>query len=402
MNLTLTNLNQPAPVPKGTAANDAAAPATFDAAAAVPGTVDAVQPAPAQPALAFAQWLGLDQMAPTDVDATTAATTAATDSAPAADDIPVEEQQATDTPLLGAMAMPMPLMPIPQATLAAVVAALPGASALPAAKESAPAADTEVSPSLGSATSGREGRAELAALPAAARPASAPALPLAETPVQAAVAKTAPAALAADTSAANGDTTQDQAAPVTERGAANIAGMASTSAPAAGTAQRTADTVTLSGPPTAWRQTLQEALGERLQLQVGTKAEQAVIRLEPPMLGRVEIAIRHSAGSLEVQISATHGEVLRQLQTVSENLRSDLAQRQFSDVSVNVVPMPRAANGAPMFAGGEGRGRQQDGRQQEQEPGNALAEANTGFSPFTLNGVSLSGLSLSGRAQGRS
>jgi len=405
MNLTLTNLNGPAPAAKGAAANDSAVPATLDAAA-VTGTagVDAGQPAPVQPALAFAQWLGLDQMAPADVDAAAAAAAAATDGAPAADDIPVEEQQgAADTPLLGAMAMPMPLMPIPQATLAAVVAALPGTSALPAAKESAPAADTEVSPSLGSATSGREGRAELAALPAAALPAAAlpaaalpasAALPLAETRVQAAVAKTAQAALPADTSAANGDTPQDQAAAVTERGAANIAGIA---APVAGAAQRTADTVTLSGPPTAWRQTLQEALGERLQLQVGNKAEQAVIRLEPPLLGRVEIAIRHSAGSLEVQISATHGEVLRQLQTVSENLRNDLAQRQFSDVSVNVVPTPRAANGAPMFAGGEGRGRQQDGRQQEQDPGNALAEANSGFSSFSLDG-----LSLSGRAQGRS
>jgi hypothetical protein len=45
-----------------------------------------------------------------------------------------------------------------------------------------------------------------------------------------------------------------------------------------------------------------------------------------------------------------------------------------------------------MFAGGEGRGRQQDGRQQEQGPGEALAEANTGNSPFSLNG----------RGQGRS
>lgn len=396
MNLTLTNLNQPSPPAKGAAANDAAAPATLDAAA-VTGTagVDAGQPAPVQPnqpMRAFAQWLGLDQMAPADVDAAVAA--AATDGAPAVDDTPVEEQQgAADTPLLGAMSMPMPLMPIPQATLAAVVAALPGASAQPATKESAPAADTEVSPPVVSTVAGRAGRADPAALPVAA----APALPLADTPVQAAVAKTASAALPADTLAATGETPQDQAAPVTERGAANIAGMVSTSAPAAGAAQRTADTVTLAGPPTAWRQTLQEALGERLQLQVGTKAEQAVIRLDPPMLGRVEIAIRHSAGSLEVQISATHGEVLRQLQTVSETLRNDLAQRQFSDVSVNVVPTPRAANGAPMFAGGEGRGRQQDGRQQEQEPGNALAEANTGFSPFMLNGVS-----LSGRAQGRS
>ncbi|QNA88208.1 flagellar hook-length control protein FliK [Massilia sp. Dwa41.01b] len=157
-------------------------------------------------------------------------------------------------------------------------------------------------------------------------------------------------------------------------------------APAPG-GQRSADTVTLSGPPTAWRQTLQEALGERLQLQVGKGAEQAVIRLEPPMLGRVEIAIRHSAGSLEVNISATHGEVLRQLQTVSENLRSDLAQRQFTDVAVNVAPAPRGANATPQFAGdGSDRGRQQDGREQEHMPGNALAEANTGASSFSLNG----------------
>ncbi|WP_312554015.1 flagellar hook-length control protein FliK, partial [Massilia sp.] len=155
---------------------------------------------------------------------------------------------------------------------------------------------------------------------------------------------------------------------------------------ASGAAQRGADTVTLSGPPTAWRQTLHEALGERLQLQLGKNAEQAVIRLEPPMLGRVEIAIRHSAGALEVHISATHSEVLRQLQSVSENLRNDLAQRQFTDVAVNVTQAARGANAAPQFAGdGGNRGRQQDGQQQEQAPGNALAEANDGASAFSLN-----------------
>jgi len=89
-----------------------------------------------------------------------------------------------------------------------------------------------------------------------------------------------------------------------------------------------------------------------------------------------------------VHISATNGEVLRQLQSVSEGLRNDLAQRQFTDVAVNVAQAPRGASAAPMFAGGEGRGRQQDGRQQEQTPGEALAEANTGHSPFSLNGRS--------------
>jgi flagellar hook-length control protein FliK len=377
MNLTLTNLNQPAAsatTAAPAAANDAAAPVALDAPGAAPAQApapDGGQPVAAQPARGFAQWLGLDQLAAPVADPAVATPDGATAEAEAAAD----EQQAADTPLLGAMSMP--LMPVAQATLAAVVAALPGA---PAAKESQPAADTGSSLPRGSA---KPGRAQLAALPAAA-----PALPLAHAAVEAAPAAApkaalAPAPLAADALASNRDAAQDQAAPAVERGASNSFGVA---APAPGAAQRTADTVTLAGPPTAWRQTLQEALGERLHLQVGKNAEQAVIRLEPPMLGRVEIAIRHSAGSLEVHISATNGEVLRQLQSVSEGLRNDLAQRQFTDVAVNVAAAPRAANGAPMFAGGEGRGRQQDGRQQEQNPGEALAEANSGSTPFSLNG----------------
>jgi flagellar hook-length control protein FliK len=384
MNLTLTNLNQPAVAAKTAApapANDAAAPAALDAPGAAPAQApapDGGQPVAAQPARGFAQWLGLDQLTAPIADRAVAAPAVAVPDGALAEteaEIPADEQQAADTPLLGAMAMSMPLMPVAQVMLAAVVAALPG---VPAAKESQPAADTAISLPGGSA---EPRRAELAALPAAA-----PVLPLAHAAVEAAPAaapKAPPATLAADTLASNGDAAQDQAAPAVERGVSNSFGVA---APTPGAAQRTADTVTLAGPPTAWRQTLQEALGERLQLQVGKNAEQAVIRLEPPMLGRVEIAIRHSAGSLEVHISATHGEVLRQLQSVSEGLRNDLAQRQFTDVAVNVAQAPRGANGAPMFAGGEGRGRQQDGRQQEQNPGEALAEANTGSSPFSLNG----------------
>ncbi|QOL49790.1 flagellar hook-length control protein FliK [Massilia litorea] len=389
MNVTLTNLNQPAAsasLAKGAApaaANDAASPAapvasdTAGAAPAQAAALDVGQPIPAQPALGFAQWLGLDQLAAPAADAAPATPDGAVAAAEADAGTAADEQQTADTPLLGAMAMSMPLMPVAQATLAAVVAALPG---VPAAKESEPAADTDISLPGASA---RTGRAEPAAQSTIA---AAPALPLTQAAVEAAPAsapKAAPVTLAADTPAANGDASRDQAAPAVERGTANSFGVA---APAPGAAQRTADTVTLSGPPTAWRQTLQEALGERLHLQVGKNAEQAVIRLEPPMLGRVEIAIRHSAGSLEVHISATNGEVLRQLQSVSEGLRNDLAQRQFTDVAVNIAQAPRGASSAPMFAGGEGRGRQQDGRQQEQTPGEALAEANTGNSPFSLNG----------------
>lgn len=387
MNLNLTNLNLPAAAKGAKPADPVAAGATGTAAtaqdAAAAGAAaqqpgDAAQ-APVQPALAFAQWLGLDQPAPQAAaeDAAAGAT------APAAE-LPADEQQPADTTLLGgAMAMAMPLMPVAQATLAAVVAALPG---VPAPKEPAHAADTDISPAPEAGAARVDTRA--AAAPAAALALAEAAMPARPAAVLAAAPagqqnNTATAALPADAHAGI-DAGQDQVAAKTgERGVAQAFGVA---APATGAAQRGADTVTLSGPPTAWRQTLHEALGERLQLQVGKNAEQAVIRLEPPMLGRVEIAIRHSAGSLEVHISATHGEVLRQLQTVSENLRNDLAQRQFTDVAVNVTQAARGANAAPLFAGdGGGRGRQQEGQQQEQLPGNALAEANDGASAFSLN-----------------
>ena len=392
MNLTFHYTNAPA------AQAPAAAPAAVNAAAPLaPLTPDAsgatgagqaaagTQQAPAQPAMAFAQWLGLEAVAPALPPDTAGAPAAALDGTVPGSDAAVEEQQANaDAPLLGAMAMdmpPMPLMPSTQATLAAVVAALPG---VPSAREPAPAVDTDPAP-LPGAPVARRVDAALPLADSAPRPVSGavPNAGAAPNGGTAPNAGAAPAALPAETLASSGAASQDQLAPSVERGAANTAGIA---APAPGNVQRSADTVTLSGPPTAWRQTLQEALGDRLQLQLGKNAELAVIRLEPPMLGRVEIAIRHSAGSLEVHISATHGEVLRQLQSVSEGLRNDLAQRQFTDVAVNVAQAPRGANGTPMFAGGEGRERQQDGRQQEQNPGEALAEANSGSSPFSLNG----------------
>ena len=119
MNFTFTNLNQPAAAAKAAApgANDATTPPASDVAAALQG--EAAPAAPAQPALAFAQWLGLEQVAPAPVDA--AAVTPDT-TAPESD-VPADEQQAAELPLVGAMAMSMPLMPIAQATLAAVVAA---------------------------------------------------------------------------------------------------------------------------------------------------------------------------------------------------------------------------------------------------------------------------------------
>jgi flagellar hook-length control protein FliK len=100
-------------------------------------------------------------------------------------------------------------------------------------------------------------------------------------------------------------------------------------------------------------------------------------------MGRIDIAIRHSAGSLEVNITATNSEVLRQLQTVSDNLRSDLSQRQFTEVAVTVAPAPKN-NAAPFGDPQQGRGRQQGREQEDQQPGRALAEANDNPSGFSL------------------
>jgi flagellar hook-length control protein FliK len=77
--------------------------------------------------------------------------------------------------------------------------------------------------------------------------------------------------------------------------------------------------------------------------------------------------------------------VLRQLQTVSDHLRSDLSQRQFTEVAVTVAPAQK--NGAAPFGDPQqGRGRQQGREQEDKQPGRALAEASNNPSAFSLGG----------------
>lgn len=133
--------------------------------------------------------------------------------------------------------------------------------------------------------------------------------------------------------------------------------------------------------PTQWREPLLNALGERVQWQLQRGQEQAVIRLEPPNLGRVEIHIRHEAGGLQVHLNATHRDVVQQLQGVSDQLRSELSLRHAGDVAVAVADQGRDADARQ-------RGRGQGG-EQEQGPGRALSEAESTSQPrsaFTLAG----------------
>lgn len=133
-----------------------------------------------------------------------------------------------------------------------------------------------------------------------------------------------------------------------------------------------ADSVKLAGAPEQWQQPLRAALGDRLQLQLQRNNDHAVIRLDPPNLGSVEISIRHTAGALQVNLSASHGEVLRQLNTIGDTMRQDLSQRQYGDVAVTV-----SASGRQGFADADGRGRQPERDGQGRQPGRALSEDGT-------------------------
>ncbi|WCM95261.1 flagellar hook-length control protein FliK [Acidovorax sp. NCPPB 2350] len=132
--------------------------------------------------------------------------------------------------------------------------------------------------------------------------------------------------------------------------------------------------------PGAARHALVQALGERIKVQWGHGSERAVIRLDPPMMGSLEIVIRHEGGALQIQMTASHDGVARQLAQLSDTLRQDLVQRQFGDVSVQVSTS----------AGRDGTGRQRSGDDgaapDEDTPGQALAEAGTPDAPvrFTL------------------
>lgn len=134
-------------------------------------------------------------------------------------------------------------------------------------------------------------------------------------------------------------------------------------------------TVKLAAEPAQSGQQLLHALGDRIQFQVEKHSEHATIRLDPPMMGRIEITVRHEGGALQVQLSATNTEVLRQLQDIGDHLRQDLVQRHYTDVSVSVSDHAR------------------DGRQQHQQEqsdrerrhaGRALAEAGQEGAAFAL------------------
>lgn len=87
-----------------------------------------------------------------------------------------------------------------------------------------------------------------------------------------------------------------------------------------------------------WSQQLQSALGERLQIQMKEQIQHATIRLDPPTMGKIDIALQIDNGRVQVQISASHSEVYRALQQTSNDLRQSLTEQNFVQVNVQVSP----------------------------------------------------------------
>ncbi|KAB8049417.1 hypothetical protein GCN78_16070 [Janthinobacterium rivuli] len=239
-----------------------------------------------------------------------------------------------------------------------------------------PAAVTLTAPATVPAP-GRDTREPLAAAnPATAAKGGAPAQPF-ESLLQQSAPATAVAAPAV--AAREGERGAATPAPATPNlGLTGAVGNTATAAPSG-------DTIKLNGPAQQWQEPLREALGERLQTQIGRNSEHATIRLDPPMLGRIEISIRHTAGALQVNVTASNSEVLRQLQGIGENMRSDLAQRQYTDVAVNISATPRNP-AAQAFAEGDARGQRQPGRQNDDaEPGRALSDGSPAATTYAMH-----------------
>lgn len=77
-------------------------------------------------------------------------------------------------------------------------------------------------------------------------------------------------------------------------------------------------------------------LKDRIQFQLGQQQQVSTIRLDPPSLGKLEIAVQLDAGKLMIHIGANQSDVCRSLQQFSENLRQHLTAQNFMEVNVQV------------------------------------------------------------------
>lgn len=119
----------------------------------------------------------------------------------------------------------------------------------------------------------------------------------------------------------------------------------------------TAKTAPLMTQQEEWGEKLTGLLKDRIHFQINQQQQISTIRLDPPSLGKLDIAIQLDAGKLAVHINASQPDVGRSLQQLSEQLRQQLTGQHFSQVDVNVTTQ----------SGGDRQQQQQQQRQQQDE-----------------------------------
>lgn len=95
-------------------------------------------------------------------------------------------------------------------------------------------------------------------------------------------------------------------------------------------------------------------LKDRIQFQLNQQQQTSTIRLDPPSLGKLEIAVQLDSGKLMVHIGANQADVCRTLQQFSDNLRQHLTAQNFMEVNVQVS------------SEGQSQQQQQSGHQQDE------------------------------------
>ena len=77
-------------------------------------------------------------------------------------------------------------------------------------------------------------------------------------------------------------------------------------------------------------------LKDQIHFQLNKQQQSSTIRLDPPSLGKLEIAVQLDNGKLMVHIGANQSEVCRALQQFSDDLRQHLTAQNFMEVNVQV------------------------------------------------------------------
>ncbi len=126
--------------------------------------------------------------------------------------------------------------------------------------------------------------------------------------------------------------------------AVDLAGLLPTAAPQrsllvsanAVVSEQSLGALSLQGEPDEWAGQLVSSLGERVRLQADNRQSLAYIRLDPPELGRLEIALRQEGDRLSIQIHTSNQSLREALQETREQLRQVLIPDFGAGVAVDI------------------------------------------------------------------